>query len=218
MQVGCQRRDRSTRAPIRPTSPAIRSDPGAIPWARFAIPVTPVTMRFPAPYLVVFAVALALPVRALAQEAWESLPVVEGQGRPSVPLPRADATIEVDAVLDEPVWGQALRLGGFWQYEPVDGIRAEEQTDVLIWYSANAVHIGIVAHDRNPSSIRATRADRDAIGNDDHVVVYLDTFDDQRRAFFFGVNPYGVQMDGVRTEGGVGAGNVFGGVIDDSPD
>ena len=158
------------------------------------------------------------PTSALAQQAWEALPIVEGTGRAAVTLPRADATIQVDAVLDEPVWAGAVRLGGFWQYEPVDGLRAEDQTEILAWYSANAVHFGIIAHDRAPSSIRATVADRDAIGGDDRVVLYLDTFDDQRRAFFFGVNPLGVQSDGVRTEGGVGAGNMFGGVTDESPD
>ena len=158
------------------------------------------------------------PTAGRAQQAWESLPIVEGTGRAAVTLPRADAAIQVDGVLDEPAWASAVRLGSFWQYEPVDGLRAEDQTEILAWYSATAVHFGIVAHDRAPSSIRATVADRDAIGGDDHVVLYLDTFDDQRRAFFFGVNPLGVQTDGVRTEGGVGAGNMFGGVSDDSPD
>ena len=159
-----------------------------------------------------------VPAPARAQQPWQSLPIVEGTGRAAVTLPRADATVQVDAVLDEPVWGSAIRLGGFWQYEPVDGQRAEDETEILAWYSADAVHFGIVAHDRSPASIRATVADRDAIGGDDHVILYLDTFDDQRRAFFFGVNPLGVQTDGVRTEGGVGAGNMFGGVSDDSPD
>ena len=173
-------------------------------------------MRFRTPSLV--ALALLAPAPVVAQQPWQSSPIVAGAGRPAVTLPRADATIEVDGVLDEAVWGQAVRLGEFWQYEPVDGIPAEDQTEILAWYSATAVHFGIIAHDRDPSAIRATRADRDQIDGDDHVVVYLDTFDDQRRAFFFGVNAFGVQADGVRTEGGVGAGNVFGGVTDDSPD
>ena len=161
---------------------------------------------------------LLTPAALTGQEAWRSSPIVEGRGAPSVTLPRADATISIDAVLDEPVWAAAVRLGGFWQYEPVDGTPAEDSTEVLAWYSADAVHFAVIAHDRDPSSIRATRADRDEIGGEDHVVLYLDTFDDQRRAFFFGVNARGVQTDGVRTEGGVGAGNMFGGVSDDSPD
>lgn len=150
--------------------------------------------------------------------AGAAAPVVEGAGAPAPSLPRIEAAVEVDAVLDEPVWRDALRLGGFWQYEPVDGIPAAESTTILAWYSPDAVHFGIVADDSAPGAIRATRADRDAIGGEDHVVLYLDTFDDHRRAYFFGVNPLGVQMDGVRTEGSGGAGSTFGGSIDRSPD
>ncbi|HEX6588115.1 MAG TPA: hypothetical protein VF039_03750, partial [Longimicrobiales bacterium] len=81
----------------------------------------------------------SVPAPALAQQSWQSLPIVEGTGRAAVTLPRADATVQVDAVLDEPVWASAIRLGGFWQYEPVDGQRAEDQTEILAWYSADAV-------------------------------------------------------------------------------
>ena len=52
-----------------------------------------------------------------------------------------------------------------------------------------------------PAAIRATVADRDNIDSEDQVVLDLDTFHDRRRAFFFGVNPLGVQTDGVRSEG-----------------
>ena len=45
------------------------------------------------------------------------------------------------------------------------------------------------------------------------MVLDLDTFHDHRRAFFFGVNPLGVQTDGVRSEGS-GAGTlVFVGLL-----
>ena len=174
-------------------------------------------MRIPNHALLV-ALALTAAVPVAGQTPYDTSPITEGRGAPTVELPRVDTTIAVDAVLDEAVWGVAARLGGFWQYEPVDGISAEDATEVLAWYSAEAVHFAIIAHDRRPESIRATRADRDAIGGEDHVILYLDTFDDRRRAFFFGVNALGVQADGVRTEGGVGAGNLFGGVVDDSPD
>ena len=48
---------------------------------------------------------------------------------------------------------------------------------------------------RTRSSIRAYLRDRDSAFNDDFVGVVLDTFNDQRRAFEFFVNPFGVQMD-----------------------
>jgi hypothetical protein len=137
---------------------------------------------------------------------------------PSVDIPRIEASVVVDGVLDEPVWNSAVLLSDFRQYEPVDGRPAEERTEVLVWYAPDAIHFGIRAFDSQPQSIRATRADRDNIGSEDHVLIYLDTFNDRRRAFFFGANAIGVQTDGVRTEGSATAGSMFGGSVDDSPD
>jgi hypothetical protein len=144
---------------------------------------------------------------------------IPGRGSPTVTIPRVETEIQVDGRLTEPVWAEATRLGGFSQYQPVDGRPAEERTDVLVWYSPTAIHFGIVAYDRNPGSIHASVSDRDNIGNDDNVTIYLDTFNDRRRAFFFGVNPLGVQDDGVRSEGaGTAAGSLGGGSVDRNPD
>jgi hypothetical protein len=133
-------------------------------------------------------------------------------------IPRIASEPRIDGKLDEPVWQQAARLSGFHQFQPVDSRPAEEQTEVLVWYSPSAIYFGVRAHAKDPRSIRATLADRDKIGNDDRVTIYLDTFNDRRRAFIFGVNPLGVQLDGVRTEGAVSAGSMFGGSIDYNPD
>ena len=76
---------------------------------------------------------------------------------------------------------------------------------VLVWYSPTAIYFGILAYDRDPALGRATLAKRDHIASDDQVTLYLDTFNDRRRAYFFGSNPYGVQDDGVRSEGGFSA-------------
>ena len=143
---------------------------------------------------------------------------IPGNGSPAVVLPRIEASARIDGTLDEPMWEQALLLGGFSQYQPVDSRPAEEQTEVKVWYAPDAIYFGILAHDSQPGTIRATQADRDNIDSDDHVIIYLDTFNDRRRAFFFGVNPLGVQMDGVRSEGSSSAGNIFGGTIDKNPD
>ncbi len=131
--------------------------------------------------------------------------------RPVVRPPRIDTTVAIDGRLEEPVWRTAARLDGFHQYRPVDGQAAAQRTEVLVWYSPNALYFGIIAHDRTPGSIRATLADRDKIFDDDRVIIYLDTFNDRRRAFVFGANPLGVEEDGVRTEGGFGGGGGGGG-------
>ncbi|HZN97611.1 MAG TPA: DUF5916 domain-containing protein, partial [Gemmatimonadales bacterium] len=140
------------------------------------------------------------------------------KGSPTAQIPRLEATVQVDSKLDEPVWSQATRLTGFWQYQPVDGRPAEEKTEILVWYATDAIHFGIIAHDSRPGSIRATSADRDNIDNEDHVVIDLDTFLDRRRAFFFGVNPLGVQTDGVRSEGAGQVSSLIPGSVDKNPD
>jgi hypothetical protein len=144
--------------------------------------------------------------------------VVEGKGSPTAEIPRLETSIQIDGKLDEPAWSQATRLTGFWQYQPVDGRPAEEKTEVLAWYAPDAIHFGVIAHDRNPGAIRSTVADRDNIDNDDYVVLDLDTFHDRRRAFFFAVNPLGVQADGVRSEGAGQASSLIPGSIDKNPD
>src|SRR5512140_1525192 len=140
------------------------------------------------------------------------------QPRPSVVIPRLDARVVIDGVLDEPAWAQAAVLDHFHQYQPVDGRPAQERTEVLVWYAPDALMVGIKAYTADVSSLRATRADRDKIDNDDRIILYLDTFNDQRRAFMFGVNALGVQLDGVRTEGASSVTHMFGGSIDYSPD
>ena len=52
-----------------------------------------------------------------------------------------------------------------------------------------------------PDKIRSTVAKRDNIFSDDYVGFYLDTFNDQRKAFEMFFNPLGIQGDGVLTEG-----------------
>ena len=133
---------------------------------------------------------------------------VAGGANTDVAVPRLEGEVEVDGVLDEPVWSQAAQLRGFFQYSPLDGVPAGDSTTVLVWYAPDAIHFGIRAH-ADPSTVRATLAERDRIENDDHVLVLLDTFNDARRASVFGVNPFGVQMDGIRLEGEGGSGGFF---------
>jgi hypothetical protein len=125
--------------------------------------------------------------------------------------PRIDRSIEIDGALDEAVWSQAAVLSGFSRYAPVDGAPADNATDVLVWYSPTAMHFGIRAF-APPGAVRATLADRDRIQSDDHVIIFLSTYNDGRQALVFGVNPLGVQLDGALAEGTRGSGGGFTGL------
>jgi hypothetical protein len=150
---------------------------------------------------------LLLPAATLAAQGT----VYDGRaGDTAVAVPRVDTTITVDGVLDEPVWRSAAVLTGFSQYRPVDGRPAEDSTEVLVWYTTKAIYFGIRAFERH-GDVRATLTDRDKIDAEDYVQLILDTFNDRRRAYVFGVNPLGVQADGIRTEGGFGGAGGRGG-------
>lgn len=114
--------------------------------------------------------------------------------------PRLEETgVAIDGKLDEPQWAQAALLTGFSQFAPNDGVAADDSTEVLVWYSATAIHFGIRAFEKHGEP-RATLADRDKIGSDDGVQILLGTFNDGRQAAVFAVNPLGVQADGIILE------------------
>lgn len=122
------------------------------------------------------------------------------QNQLSVRIPRIEATVQVDGTLDEAVWAQATVLNGFSQYAPNDGLPAADSTQVLVWYSPNAIHFGIRAFESHGAAT-ATLADRDRIFGDDNVQILLGTFRNTRQALMFAVNPLGVQGDGALVEG-----------------
>ncbi len=136
-------------------------------------------------------------------------------GQLRVAMPRIESDIVVDGVLDEPAWNQAARLTGFSQFAPADGRLAEQDTEVLVWYSPTALHFGVRAKAR-PGTVRATLANRDRLAEEDRVEFYLGTYDDGNQALVFGVNPLGVQQDGTIAEQGRGNGGREG--TDLSPD
>jgi hypothetical protein len=114
--------------------------------------------------------------------------------------PRLDETdLRMDGSLDEPQWRQAALLTGFSQFTPRDGVAAEDSTEVLIWYSATAIHFGIRAYEPH-EAVHAALGDRDKIFSDDRVELLIGTFNDGRQAVVLGVNPLGVQMDGTLVE------------------
>jgi hypothetical protein len=106
----------------------------------------------------------------------------------------------IDGQLDETVWPRAALLTGFSLYSPVDQRPAPDSTEVLVWYSPDAIYFGIRAFEPH-GGVRATLSDRDRVTNDDNIELHLDTFLERRRAFVFIVNPLGVQADGIKNEG-----------------
>jgi hypothetical protein len=111
------------------------------------------------------------------------------------PLPKSASAITVDGRLDEPAWREALRLDLPYEVHPGENLPAPVRTEALLTYDASRFYAAFRASDPDPKAIRARLTDRDTAFLDDFVGLVVDTFNDERRAFEFFVNPMGVQMD-----------------------
>lgn len=116
----------------------------------------------------------------------------------AIPLLRGE--IAIDGTIDEAAWAGALLQGIDFDIKPGDNTPAPVKTTVRIGYTEDALYLAFDARDPDPSQIRAHLRDRDQAFGDDWVGVFMDTFDDQRRAYELIVNPLGVQSDLIREE------------------
>ncbi len=161
-----------------------------------------------------FSLALLAPVQA------DTLRYSGREGQLEVRPPRVESpSISVDARLDEPEWASAAILTGFTQYTPIEGAVAKEETEVRVFYSSDAIYFGFHVFDSDPENILVHLTERDQSTRvDDWVRIMLDTFDDERQAYSFFVNPYGIQTDGLWLESITAMGGPTGPKVDFNPD
>ncbi|WP_211097047.1 DUF5916 domain-containing protein [Neolewinella litorea] len=120
-----------------------------------------------------------------------------------------EAEITLDGRLDEAAWATAEPIDDFLQYFPTDSAEAEYGTEVRILYSETMLYVGIRA-ETNGQGYVVTSLRRDFRGTrNDNVSMFFDTFRDGINAFMFGVTPYGVQREGLVSEGGEGFDNTW---------
>jgi hypothetical protein len=113
---------------------------------------------------------------------------------------RATSPVKVDGSLDEPAWATALVFDLPYEWQPGDNATPPVKTDFLVTYDDTYLYAAWKAQDPRPAEIRAHLMDRDAIDTfvqDDHVLLMIDPFNDERRGFQFRINPLGVQADAV---------------------
>lgn len=116
---------------------------------------------------------------------------------------RAARPPRIDGSVTPEEWTNAAKLDGFTQFEPQRGEPAHEKTESYVLYDDRFVYFAFLCFDSEPARItaRLNRRDDDLL-NDDAVMVILDTFHDQRSAYFFYTNPLGTQADGKITDNG----------------
>jgi hypothetical protein len=113
----------------------------------------------------------------------------------AVQIPHAEQTPVIDGVFTADEWRSATRIALVNESFPGQNVVPPVATDVYLMEDGDSLLAAFVASDPDPSKIRAYYRDRDRAFQDDFIGIVLDTFNDERRAFEFFINPLGVQMD-----------------------
>ena len=123
----------------------------------------------------------------------------------TVHVPRVERAPALEDFLGmEPANGmgaQMVKVTDFVQQEPTDGDPATQRTEAYLGYDDKNLYVVFIAFDDEPQRIRARWSAREQVFGDDIVEIMLDTFHDERRAFVFLANPFGIQSDGLFTDG-----------------
>jgi len=103
--------------------------------------------------------------------------------------------ISMDGRLDEEAWSRAGAATGFIQGTPVEGIPAEEETEVRVLIGEDAIYVGARMYESDPRKIVQRLVRRDQEGTYDYVSVSLDPNRDRRTGYYFRVTAANVQVD-----------------------
>ncbi len=106
-----------------------------------------------------------------------------------------NTSIQVDGQLKEPVWNKVSRYTEFFQRNPNEGEPATEPTEFAVLYDNTFLYVGIWAHSDDTKTIEGILSRRDDDTPSDWLYVSLDSYNDHRTAFDFGLNPVNVKRD-----------------------
>ena len=126
--------------------------------------------------------------------------VVPPEKASPIHIPKFAAPITIDGRPDEEAWRSASVFKDFYQTYPGNNTAPSKPTEVMVMWDEKHLYIAFKCWDEK-DKIRATVAKRDNVFGEDNVRVWLDTFNDRRRAYVLGFNPLGIQQDGIFTEG-----------------
>ncbi len=119
---------------------------------------------------------------------------------PSLQIPKVTRPPKLSEFLEGTPREAEMVVTDFHQLDPVEGSPASQSTSAYLSYDDHNLYVGWICKD-DPTKIRARVAKRKDIATDDRISVNLDTFHDGKHAYWFDVNPYGIQFDGKTTDG-----------------
>ena len=110
-----------------------------------------------------------------------------------------DAPPRIDGHITDACWEKIVPVSGFFQFDPVNGSKASEETYVWAAYNKKYIFFAFLMKDAEPGKIWAELTPRNSYVDNDSITIILDTYNDQRTSIQFTVNPRGVQANSVET-------------------
>ncbi len=141
--------------------------------------------------LFVFFISLSLLLLGVEPAEAEAPPAAKR----TITAVRLATRLTIDGVLSEPVYSRPGE-SDFLQKDPDEGKPSRQRTDVWVHYDDEAIYIGAKLHDTAPDSIVSKLGRRDVFLSADWFYVGIDSYNDKRTGFFFGVYPSGSIVDG----------------------
>ncbi|MEL7001483.1 MAG: DUF5916 domain-containing protein [Bacteroidota bacterium] len=117
-------------------------------------------------------------------------------------MKRSQGTIVIDGSPDEEDWSLAQKAGDFKQVFPEDSVPAIDQTEIMITFDDKNLYVAGRCYESSDKDhiVSSLRRDFDWPRNE-NFSIYIDPFNDFTNGFTFGITPFGVQREGVITNG-----------------
>src|SRR6266540_1491707 len=124
----------------------------------------------------------------------------DSHGTP-IELVRVRQPIVVDGVKNDEGWRDAPVLPAV-MYTPIFKGQPTQRTEMRVVYDEANLYIGGWFYDSDPKGIRINSLDRDRWNGDDTLAIYIDAFNDNQNAKWFGITPAGMRFDALVSDDG----------------
>jgi hypothetical protein len=120
-----------------------------------------------------------------------------------IPLPRLPGPVVIDGRPDEAAWREVAALP-LTLCLPVFGGSPSQRSEIRVAYDDDYLYAAGWFYDTEPDGIRINSLYRDRWNGDDAFAIYVDVFNDNRNAKWFGTTPAGIRFDALVTDDGSG--------------
>jgi hypothetical protein len=118
-----------------------------------------------------------------------------------LPLTRLSGRIQFDGRIDEEAWRLVPTLP-LTMYAPVHRGQPTQTTEIRAAYDEEYLYLSGLFLDSEPGGVRVNSLYRDRWNGDDAFAIYVDVFNDNRNAKWFGVTPAGMRFDQLVSDDG----------------